>query len=99
LEKIGIEGRTVFYEQTGALRDFVQNHLIQLLTLTIVNIDNSFELKNLIKEKNEVIKNLKISNIKNCIRGQYKKYREEVKNDSSIIETFTNIPLESSDST
>lgn len=40
-EQIGIEGRAQFYEQTGALRDVVQGHLMQLLALTLMDIPNN----------------------------------------------------------
>src|ERR1700757_3703404 len=44
LESINIEGRTTFYEQTGALRDIVQGHLLQLLALTLLPLPDDDEL-------------------------------------------------------
>ncbi|MCK4953599.1 glucose-6-phosphate dehydrogenase, partial [Candidatus Bathyarchaeota archaeon] len=42
-EKVGVEGRSNYYEQTGALRDMVQNHLTQLLTLVALEVPVAFE--------------------------------------------------------
>src|SRR5690606_21768911 len=44
VEKIGIEGRAQFYEQTGALRDFIQGHLMQLLALVLIRKPTSAPL-------------------------------------------------------
>src|SRR6185369_13718474 len=42
-EKIGIEGRVVFFEQTGILRDMVQSHLLQLAALTLMDLPSSID--------------------------------------------------------
>lgn len=101
-ENIGIEGRANFYEQTGALRDFMQNHLLQLLALTLMDLPEGDNLSEVPHLRYEALKHVKVleSNggiINNVKRGQYKGYREEVGNDKSMVETFASINLESSD--
>lgn len=54
-EEIGIEGRGGYYEQAGALRDVVQNHLTQLLTLVAMEIPGSFDADAIRNEKVKVL--------------------------------------------
>jgi glucose-6-phosphate 1-dehydrogenase len=55
-EELGIEGRAAYYEQTGALRDMVQNHLLQLLTLVTLEPPISYDHKALRDEKVKVLR-------------------------------------------
>lgn len=101
-EEIGIEGRANFYEQTGALRDLVQSHLLQLLALTLMDIPEEEghlnEVPNLRYESLKQIRILSLPSLSvNAKRGQYKEYREEVNNPNSMTETFVSINLESQD--
>lgn len=99
-EKIGIEGRVNFYEQTGALRDFLQSHLLELTALALMETKDGGNLQDL---RYEVLKNLNIvCDIKEnqCVkRAQYKGYREEVGVSDSMVETFVSINLRSNDPT
>lgn len=94
LEKIGIEGRVNFYEQTGALKDFVQSHLMEMAAVVL---SESFDV---IRRK-EALKNLRIvCDVKKreCVkRGQYEGYKEEVNNPNSTTETFVSINMISVD--
>lgn len=94
-EKIGIEGRVNFYEQTGALRDY-QSHLLQLLALTLMEIPEREHLDLVPHLRYEALRGLKLKK-DGSFRGQYKGYREEVNNVDSMTETFASINLESSD--
>ena len=100
-ESIGIEGRANFYEQTGALRDLIQSHLLQLLSLTLMNLPESGHMDEVPHLRYEALKKLHIvteeSLLNHVKRGQYKDYREEVNNPLSMTETFASINLESSD--
>ncbi len=100
-EEIGIEGRANFYEQTGALRDLIQSHLLQLLALTLMDIPKAEEMDDVPRLRYEALKQLKIKEgetlTTHAKRGQYKGYREEVNNENSMTETFASIDLESSD--
>lgn len=100
-EHIGIEGRAAFYEQTGALKDLVQSHLLQLAALTLMETPNVGEETTMPEKRLAALKQLHlpthqtISDI--AKRGQYNEYRDEVNNPRSIVETYADITLESSD--
>lgn len=94
-EKIGIEGRVNFYEETGALRDY-QSHLLQLLALTLMEIPERKHLDLVSHLRYEALRKLNLK-VEQSFRGQYKGYREEVNNIDSMTETFVSINLESSD--
>jgi len=100
-EEIGIEGRANFYEQTGALRDLIQSHLLQLLALTLMDIPKDGHIDEVPDLRYKALKQISISFnpslLVNVKRGQYKGYRDEVGNDNSMTETFASIDLESSD--
>lgn len=100
-EEIGIEGRASFYEQTGALRDLVQSHLLQLLALTLMDMPEDGHLDKVPYLRNEALKHISIEGSHSLSthvkRGQYKGYREEVKNKDSMTETFASIDLVSHD--
>ncbi|MDD5721564.1 MAG: hypothetical protein PHT16_03965 [Candidatus Pacebacteria bacterium] len=93
-EKIDIEGRVNFYEKTGALKDFVQSHLLEMAAIVLAG---SFE----VSRREGVLKNLQIVcdiNKHECVkRGQYEGYRKEVNNPNSLIETFVSINMVSND--
>jgi glucose-6-phosphate 1-dehydrogenase len=90
-EALDIQGRGVFYEQTGALCDFIQGHLFELLLLTIIDIDK----KDLFEARSICAQSLEINNINNCVRGQYLGYKEEVNNTMSYVETYAKVILSS----
>ncbi len=74
-ESLGLEGRAQYYDRSGALRDMVQNHLIQLLCLTAMEPPSTIEGENLRTEKIKVLKALKRmtpaeARVK-TVRGQY----------------------------
>ena len=103
-ETIGIEGRVGFYEQTGALRDLVQSHLLQLAAIVLMEITPTVEphtLRATQKARLVALKSLQITKTKPLLeavsRGQYKGYREEVSNPESVVETCVSIELESTD--
>lgn len=98
-EIIGIEGRAVFYEQTGALRDLVQSHLLQLAALTLMDIPADRQFAEIPNRRLEALKQLHLpldEAVKiNVKRGQYKNYQAEIKNIGSTVETFVSLTLES----
>ncbi len=93
-EKIDIEGRVNFYEQTGALKDFLQSHLLEMLSVVL---SKSFDEV----RRYDALKNLQIvCNIEKheCVkRGQYEGYRKEVGNEESMTETFVSVNITSGD--
>jgi len=96
-EKIDIEGRADFYEQTGALRDFIQNHLLQLLSIVTMARPRSFTSEEIHQQKLtllEAIKPVAPDDVPQMtVRGQYEGYRDEVGNPDSTIETFAQVNL------
>lgn len=101
-EKIDIEGRANFYEQTGALRDVVQSHLLQLAALVLMELPKKENLEKVPALRCKALKHLHIVcdiTKGECVkRGQYKGYRSEVGNKKSMTETFVSINLQSTDS-
>ncbi|MBX2826329.1 MAG: glucose-6-phosphate dehydrogenase [Gammaproteobacteria bacterium] len=75
-ENLGVEGRAKFYDQTGALRDMVQNHLLQLLVILAMEPPASNHPDAVRDEKIKVLRALKplVGNavLENSVRGQYK---------------------------
>lgn len=92
-EKIGIEGRAHFYEQTGALRDIVQGHLMQLLALTLMDIPADFNWDTLPQMRLEALKAIQPADPAIALRAQYEGYQEEVGNPGSQTETFVALKL------
>jgi glucose-6-phosphate 1-dehydrogenase len=67
-ETIGIEGRAAFYEQAGASRDILQNHLLQLVALTAMEPPIDFDADAI---RNEKVKVLRATELEASVRGQY----------------------------
>jgi glucose-6-phosphate 1-dehydrogenase len=75
-ETLGVEGRGDYYEESGAIRDMVQNHMMQLLCLVSMEPPNSLEADSLRDEKLKVLKALQPIDETNAaaltVRGQYR---------------------------
>ena len=96
-ESIDIEGRADFYEQTGALRDFIQGHLMQQLSLVLLDAAEDFEDEQIPELRLAALNQLNVVQAKDSVRAQYKGYTEEVENSDSQTETFVSINLSSTD--
>ncbi len=99
-EAIGIEGRALFYEQTGALRDFMQSHLLQLAALALMDTPSQDDMQKVPALRLKALQELHLAGKAHtrtdlARRGQYKGYREEVGNPNSTVETFASVHLES----
>ncbi|ABG50121.1 MAG: glucose-6-phosphate dehydrogenase [Trichodesmium sp. St16_bin4-tuft] len=74
-ETVGLEGRAGYYETSGALRDMVQNHLMQLFSLTAMEPPNSLDADSIRNEKVKVVQATRLANLErleySAIRGQY----------------------------
>lgn len=74
-ETVGVEDRAGYYESSGALRDMVQNHLMQLFCLTAMEAPNALDADSIRAEKVKVIQATHLADINNlensAIRGQY----------------------------
>ncbi|HET9098532.1 MAG TPA: glucose-6-phosphate dehydrogenase [Candidatus Saccharimonadales bacterium] len=93
LESIGIEGRANFYEQTGALRDLIQSHLMQLLSITLMDLPEDMDSKDIHQAKQVFFEGLLPATTTDALRGQYASYKEEVSNPDSFVETYCRIRL------
>jgi len=93
-ENFGVAGRGAFYEQAGALRDVVENHLFQLLCNVAMEPPVSMENRNLGDEKVKVLRGIKTLTPDDVVRGQFQGYRNEtgVKADSTV-ETYLALRL------
>ena len=70
-ESLGVEQRGAFYEQTGAIRDIVQNHVFQVLAITAMEPPVSFDAEAIRNEKVKVLRALKPIKPDEVVRGQY----------------------------
>lgn len=97
-ETIDVGRRGNFYEQTGALKDFVQSHLLQLLALVTMEEPTDRSAKALHDQKLRLLKAIKPIRTDQAaslaVRGQYEGYSEEVGNPHSKIETYAAMRLE-----
>jgi len=74
-ETVGVEGRGSFYEETGALRDMMANHLLQLLALTAMEPPIAFDADSVREQKVQVLRSIRPMTVeevaKRTVRGQY----------------------------
>src|SRR5438445_10380228 len=94
-ENFGVEGRGKFYDQTGALRDVVQNHLLQVLSNIAMEPPPGLDTEMLRDEKAKVLKGIRPLQPRDVVRGQFRGYRAEpgVRANSQA-ETFVALRLE-----
>lgn len=96
-EKIGIEGRAAFYEPLGALRDFIQSHLLQILAIVTMDQPELLDSEHIHAAKQAALQSIepvpadKVT--ERAKRGQYEGYREEVHNPESVTETYAAITV------
>ncbi len=94
-EDFGVQGRGSFYDQVGAIRDVIQNHLFQVLANLAMEPPIRTDSESIRDEKVKVLKAIAPLEVKNVVRGQFKGYCEEpgVAPDSNV-ETFAALKLE-----
>jgi glucose-6-phosphate 1-dehydrogenase len=94
-ENFGVQGRGGFYDQTGTIRDVVQNHLFQVLSNLAMEPPVALDSDSIRDEKVKVLKAIRPIDEKNMVRGQFRGYRDEkgVVKDSQT-ETFAALKLE-----
>jgi glucose-6-phosphate 1-dehydrogenase len=94
-ENFGVEGRGKFYDQTGALRDVVQNHLLQVLSNIAMEPPPGLDAELVRDEKAKVLKGIRPLQPRDVIRGQFRGYRDEPGvSANSQVETFVAFRLE-----
>jgi len=94
-EDFGVQGRGAFYDETGTIRDVIQNHLFQVLTNLAMEPPVRTDSESIRDEKVKVLKAMPPLEAKHLIRGQFRGYRKEpgVVPDSHV-ETFAALQLE-----
>lgn len=94
-EDFGVQGRGAFYDQTGTIRDVVQNHLFQVLCNLAMEAPVRMDSESIRDEKVKVLKAIPALEERNLVRGQFRGYLEEkgVAADSKV-ETFAALRLE-----
>jgi glucose-6-phosphate 1-dehydrogenase len=94
-EDFGVEGRGAFYDQTGTIRDVIQNHLFQILCNLAMEPPVRIDSETVREEKVKVLKAIRPVEANNLVRGQFRDYRKEkgVAPDSKM-ETFAALRLE-----
>lgn len=93
-EAFGVEGRGRFYEEAGAIRDVLQNHMLQLVAAVAMEPPAGDDAEAMRDEKVKVLKNVAPLSAENLVRGQFVGYRQEpgVAADSNV-ETFAAVKL------
>ncbi len=94
-EDFGVQGRGAFYDQTGTIRDVIQNHLFQVMCNLAMEPTVRNDSESIRDEKAKVLKAIPPIDANNLVRGQFKGYRKEkgVAADSKV-ETFAALRLE-----
>ena len=96
-ESIGVAGRGAYYDKSGAMRDMVQNHMMQLLCLTAMEPPSKFDPGAVRDEKLKVIRALDPLKVSDTVRGQYRgngkdgSYLDHVGDPSSRTESFVGL--------
>ena len=94
-EDFGIQGRGAFYDETGTVRDVVQNHLFQVLTNLAMEPPVRTDSESIRDEKVKVLKAIPPLEAKSIVRGQFRGYRNEPGvAPGSTVETFVALRLE-----
>src|ERR1700730_16180847 len=93
-EDFGVQGRGAFYEEVGAVRDVVQNHLLQVVTLLAMDAPVGHDSQTMQAEKLRIFRAMRPLDPKEVVRGQFRGYRQEsgVAKDSQV-ETFAALRL------
>jgi len=93
-ESFGVEGRGRFYEETGAVRDVLQNHLLQIVALLAMEAPVGSSHEGLHDEKAKLLRAVRPLECGDLVRGQFRGYRrEEGVAPDSTVETYAAVQL------
>jgi glucose-6-phosphate 1-dehydrogenase len=94
-EAFGVQGRGAFYDETGTIRDVVQNHLFQVLANVAMEAPARIDSESIRDEKVKVLKAIRELDANDVVRGQFRGYRNEKGvAPHSQVETFVALRLE-----
>lgn len=93
-ENFGVQGRGKFYEEAGAIRDVIQNHMLQIVSLIAMEAPSVHDAESVRDEKAHIFKSMRPLDPADVVRGQFRGYRQEpgVAPDSQV-ETFAAVKL------
>lgn len=93
-ESFGVQGRGRFYEETGAIRDVIQNHMLQVIAILAMDPPAGGDVEAVRDEKARILKAMAPLDAAQVVRGQFRGYRDEpgVARDSTV-ETFAAVEL------
>ncbi len=94
-ESFGVQGRGKFYEETGAIRDVIQNHMLQVIAILAMDPPVGSDVEAVRDEKARILKAIAPLDPEHVVRGQFRGYRDEpgVARDSTV-ETFAAVELQ-----
>jgi glucose-6-phosphate 1-dehydrogenase len=93
-EQFGVAGRGKFYDETGAIRDVIQNHMLQLITILTIDPPCEHTVEAVRDEMARILKAMRPLDPSHVVRGQYRGYREEEGVDPhSQVETFAAVRI------
>ena len=76
-ESFGVKGRGKFYEETGVVRDVIQNHLLQIVSYLAMEAPSSMYHEAVRDEQAKVLRTIRPIAVDNMVRGQFRGYRDE----------------------
>jgi glucose-6-phosphate 1-dehydrogenase len=76
-ENFGVKGRGKFYEETGVIRDVIQNHLLQIVSYLAMEAPSATYGEAIRDEQAKVLRTIRPMTVDNMVRGQFRGYREE----------------------
>lgn len=76
-ESFGVAGRGKFYEETGVIRDVIQNHLLQIVGFLAMEPPSSTYHEAIRDEQAKVLRNVRPLSVEQMVRGQFRGYRDE----------------------
>ncbi|MBS2015392.1 MAG: glucose-6-phosphate dehydrogenase [Deltaproteobacteria bacterium] len=76
-ESFGVKGRGKFYDETGVIRDVIQNHLLQIVSYLAMEAPSSTYHEAIRDEQAKVLRTVRPMSVDNMVRGQFKGYRDE----------------------
>ncbi|HXJ43554.1 MAG TPA: glucose-6-phosphate dehydrogenase [Bryobacteraceae bacterium] len=93
-EKFGVQGRGGFYDESGAIRDVIQNHLLQVLACLAMSPPSAMVLDSIRDEKTRILKAVRPLKTGDVVRGQFRGYRAEAGvAEGSKVETYAAVRL------
>jgi glucose-6-phosphate 1-dehydrogenase len=93
-EGFGVQGRGKFYEEAGAIRDVVQNHLFQVVALLAMEAPSGYDSDAVRDQKGNLFKSMRKLDPADVVRGQFRGYRKEKGvAPNSTVETFAAVRL------